>query len=136
MKFEIRTEDDRQRAIACLNKLDLKKPVVFEVRPVVKHRSKNQSSLYWVWLHAIADQTGNSAEDLHEYFKEKYLPKIFVETTLGGIHKVRSTTELTTEEFNEYLGKIYLEVTSGGYAEVYYPEDALYPSFYEHYSRR
>jgi len=76
----------------------------------VSLRSKRQNSYYWAYLEIISHETGNLAEDLHEFFREKLLPKKFV--VIHGkkgdyeIEKRKSTTELSKLEFGEYLDKI------------------------------
>ena len=73
-------------------------------------RSTRQNSFYWSYLEIISHETGNLAEDLHEFFREKLLPKKFV--VIHGkkgdyeIEKRKSTTELSKLEFGEYLDKI------------------------------
>lgn len=73
-------------------------------------RSNRQNSYYWAYLEIVSHETGNLAEDLHEFFREKLLPKKFI--VIHGkkgdyeIEKRKSTTELSKIEFGEYLDKI------------------------------
>jgi len=72
-------------------------------------RSINQNSFYWLYLGIIERETGNSSNDLHEYFKRELLPPKFIKLK-GKEHKVtRSTTELNKVEFGEYMEKICAE---------------------------
>ena len=34
----------------------------------------SQHHLYWMYLDAIAHETGHTPEELHEHFKRKFLP--------------------------------------------------------------
>jgi len=69
-------------------------------------RSRSQNNYYWVYLQAIERETGNNANDLHEYFKRTLLPPVF-KTVLGKEFKIpASTTELSKVEMGEYLDKI------------------------------
>jgi hypothetical protein len=80
------------------------KPVRIEHEVPV--RSRSQNALYWVYLDAIEQETGNNASDLHEYFKRTLLPPRFV-TVLGKELKLAaSTKDLTKLQFGEYLDKI------------------------------
>jgi len=77
--------------------------IIEEEKPV---RSLSQNSYYWVYLGVIADETGDNAEDLHEFFKRKLLPPVFKTIQGEEIKLPRSTTDLSKGEFTEYLDKI------------------------------
>lgn len=80
-------------------RVELSKPVVV--------RSNNQNRYLWgVVYDYIATETGHTAEEIHAIMKTKFLPRKFV---LLGKHETeieRSTTELSTDEFNLYLEKV------------------------------
>lgn len=72
-------------------------------------RSNQQNRYYWLYLQVIEQETGNIADDLHEYFRRKFLPPKFI-TVMGKEIKIpSSTTELNKVEFGEYLEKICAE---------------------------
>jgi hypothetical protein len=82
-----------------------------EIEILEGHRSLSQNALYWVYLEVICEETGNeSAEDLHEYFKQKLLPrriaKIKGRSGEYDVEKITSTTSLTKSQFSEYMEKI------------------------------
>ena len=64
-------------------------------------RSTKQNSYYWIILQAIAAETGDIDERLHEYYKMKYN---FIE--FRGEKIARSTSELDTAEFTVYVNKV------------------------------
>jgi len=72
-----------------------------------KQRSTQANRYLWGVIYAlIAEKTGHSADDLHEYFKERFLPgreiRIGrVKTTITG-----STAVLNTEQFREYCDQV------------------------------
>lgn len=72
-------------------------------------RSLSQNALYWVYLSKIEMETGNTAEDMHEYFKAKLLPRRLLKIRgKAGFHEVEvlgSTTLLKKHEFGAYLDK-------------------------------
>ena len=75
-----------------------------------ENRSLSQNALYWVYLSVISEETGNYPEDLHDFFKIRFLPKKIVKIK-GRKHqydleKTKSTTELDKNEFSEYMKKI------------------------------
>lgn len=67
----------------------------------LKPRSLQENSYYWgVVLQHIADTTGYTPEEVHDAMRWKFL------RVSGWFERVRSTTSLTTTEFEEYLEKI------------------------------
>lgn len=77
-----------------------------------KSRSTSQNSLYWKYLDWLLNDGGMKdlgyidTEELHEAFKGRFLAKR--EEAKGGfkIISLRSTTDLTVDEFMEYMDKI------------------------------
>lgn len=80
--------------------------VTIKISRPVKVRSQSQNRMYWAILGNISGHTGHSSEELHEYFKDAFMPRSYLR--LGGVeHEVpKSTTTLTTQEFNQYLEMI------------------------------
>lgn len=72
-------------------------------------RNTEQNRAYWALLHDIAEQVKPggkeySAEQFHEYFKQKLLGAVDVELPNGKvIQRSRSTSDLDKEEFSDYL---------------------------------
>lgn len=69
-------------------------------------RSLNQNKLYWKYLEFVEAETGNEQEDLHEYFKRKFLPPRWIKTKWEDLRVPASTTKLDKKEFTDYLSKI------------------------------
>jgi hypothetical protein len=66
-----------------------------------KIRSMSQNRYYWgVVIALFAEHVGLDAEEMHAALKMKFLQKHD-----GPMETVRSTTDLSTEEFQEYLEK-------------------------------
>jgi hypothetical protein len=66
-----------------------------------RQRSNNQNEYYWgCVLKLISEHTGDTVEDLHDHFRIRFL--------MRGVKldSPRSTTSLSTSEFEEYLSKI------------------------------
>lgn len=84
-----------------------KRRVYVSVSLEPKRRSLAANALYWGWhLKILAEFTGHEDEELHEYFKWKYLRKHLVLPGGEEVETVRSTATLPSEEFSEYLSKI------------------------------
>ena len=71
-----------------------------------KNRTKSQNRLYWMYLTLISASTGHEPEELHMYFKRKFLPVVEMDIMGERIKKVISTRELDIFDFKEYLDKI------------------------------
>ena len=106
------------------------KPLVIEIKPEAKDRSKAQNRLYWKWLHEIHRKTGNDEDQLHYEFKKKFLIGILkrddkdyadmclaisalkqseseqFEAIANGVIRETSTTRMNTAQFTEYLNLI------------------------------
>jgi hypothetical protein len=82
----------------------------YKLEPLEKKRSLSQNAYYHVYLDVISRETGNSANDLHELFKMKLLPKRIVnikgKKNTHEFERIGSTTELNKTEFGEFLDKI------------------------------
>ena len=71
-----------------------------------KGRSLSQNGFYWVYLGVIARETGDNADDLHEFFKRKLLPPKFIKVRGEEVKIPASTTELNKADFGNYLEQI------------------------------
>lgn len=72
-----------------------------------KHRSINQNRYYWLVLNMVSEDTGFRPQEAHEIFKRKFLTieKVYEET--GQVYEyTKSTTELSTIEFEEYVEQV------------------------------
>jgi len=100
--------------------------VKFRLTPLENKRTLSQNNYYWLYLTIVARETGNDAEDLHEFFKSKLLPrkmiKIHGKKGEYDFQKTKSTTKLSKADFGEYLEKISAMVN----IEMPNPRDAGY----------
>lgn len=79
------------------------------IRQEGKVRSLNQNAYLWGVVYSmISAESGHTTEEVHEYMKATFLPRHFIR--LGDSRKEqqigKSTTTLTTTEFEEYLQRI------------------------------
>lgn len=69
-----------------------------------KKRSVRQNSYYWLLVTMISDHTGFTKEEVHAILKQRFLKVERVNEVTGAIYEyVRSTTELSTVEYEDYL---------------------------------
>lgn len=113
-KFDIFDSASRDRVIAHLAHLNVDKKWTVELKRKSTRRTLNQNALMWKWhsgvVKAVCTDTGNDAEDIHEFFKRKFLTPQIVE--IGGETIERySTKNLSTKEMHEFMERIYAFVT-------------------------
>lgn len=81
----------------------------YEIRLRETKRTLQQNRFYWLYLEVIEAETGNSANDLHEYFKRVHLPPRFIMVMGKEVKIPASTTALSKWEMGEYMEKICAE---------------------------
>lgn len=71
-------------------------------------RSLMQNAYYWgVVIKILSDEIGYDPETMHEYMKDKFSFKKDIDMPDGGtMIKVKSTTDLSTIEFEDYLTRV------------------------------
>lgn len=87
------------------------KEVFVEVYEGKIKRSEQQNNYYWMYLSLIADETGYTSEEIHEWAKGKFLTKQIKELFGDKVRTKLSTTRLTKGEFAEYIMKIENETS-------------------------
>lgn len=112
--FITRDEKVRERCIEHIR--NLREANVWDIT-IRKHRltrSKQQNSLYWMWLKIIGDHVGSPKEDIHREFAIRLLGPETFEVDGKQYSGAKSTTKLSIEEFSEYLEKILATAMSLG----------------------
>ena len=133
MIIRINYPPDKQKAIEAINNLPDGSKWEVIIRKPKSFRSLPQNKLYWLWLNCISDETRNDKNDLHDFFKDKFLPT--KEIKIKNICRIvsMSTTELSTAQFKNYLdhiqefSQIFLKITLTN------PDDLHFLDFYEKY---
>lgn len=84
------------------------KDVRVKIEQKTKSRSLSQNNYYWgVVIELIAEHLGYRADEVHDLMRAMFLPYSFVDAKRGiNIQTARSTSSLTTVEFEEYIEKI------------------------------
>lgn len=80
-----------------------------EIKKWYKGRSLNQNNYYWNMLTEFAQEVWVTPEELHEEMKYRFLRIPFKGINWEDMYKIRSTTELTTIQFEEYIEMIRRE---------------------------
>jgi hypothetical protein len=93
----------RQSMSGYLHGLNGKAVVVKLSRPVTR-RSNQQNRYLWGCVYEVlSTETGHTAEEIHAILKHQFLPRKFITVGKHEHELTKSTTELTTDEFNLYL---------------------------------
>lgn len=132
MKRKLTSEVDRQMVIAQIQRLDLSKTYTVEITEKRARRTMSQNSLYWLWLTAISNETGQDKEDLHDYFKRKYLTPERV-MVFGDTQDRFSTTSLNTAQFKDLLDHIQIFCLTELSISLPDPDDKHFDDFYKYY---
>lgn len=131
--MKIYNENQKEAFIEMFKKVDIGKGIEATFKKIVVKRSNDQNSLYWLWLTCIEKETGNDRNDLHDYFRSKFLPitekKIFDDVKI----ELTSTTKLTTIDFKNYLDKIQIFANSELSIVLPNPEDIYFEEFKNYY---
>ena len=92
------------------------KDVEVVVRKKKKHRSGSQNAYLWaVPYELISDDLGYTPQEVHDAMRH-----LFLVNNDNDLPKVKSTTELTTIEFEEYVGKV--RQWAAEFRDIYIPE--------------
>ena len=114
--------------------LNWKKPQVITIKEYRNKRSVAINSLYWMWISAISNYTGNDKNDVHEAYCRKYLKWAEKELPGGLSYWDRChTPDADTVEFNEYLEKVHLHAYDFLNFWLPYPDDRHFKTFVEQY---
>jgi hypothetical protein len=148
--FTIRSNDVISRLTAFL--LEQPKEPLLEVivQEYKKDRSAVQNSLMWYWFTIISNGWGWSKDEVHDYYKRRFLVRIYERDDIGyalminsvrkvysqgfkkdahammkHIVKLTSTTNAKVKQFMEYLKDIERDAASKGIM-LPRPEDRYY----------
>ena len=111
------------------------KPYDVEIKLHRAHRSPDQNRLYWLWLTCLADETGHSKDDLHEFFKRRFLSAM-EKSLFEGRHSISvtpSTAHLDTKEMTGYLECIRHFAMNEAGVLLPDPREQGWEEFYERY---
>jgi len=132
MKRKLLTELDRDMVISQIKRLDLKKVYTVEITERRIKRTISQNGLYWLWLTCISHETGNDKDDLHEYFKQKYLVRER-KYIIDQLVEVVSTKGLSTVQFKDLLDNVQMFASTELAITLPDPEDKRWEEFFDYY---
>ena len=133
MKFKVTKPQDKRAVMAYLDRLPEGKTYNVTIARHRERRTMDQNRLLWLWVNCISDETGQDKDDLHEYFKQKFLG---LDTkTLWGVqvYKPVSTASLDTLQFTQYLERIRAFAAAELGIELPDPQDQYWDQFEQQY---
>lgn len=117
-KMTFNTKADEWKWIKHLEKME-GKPFVLELSAKKKYRSDNQNKYYWgVIIPIIQEYTGYTKDEVHDFLKVKFLTD-----KSGKIPRIKSTSDLSTIEFERYWIAIAQYFGQEHGVEIPFPED-------------
>ena len=96
----------------------------------VKRRSLPQNRLMWMWFACIGQDTGQSVDDIHDYYAYKFLPRYITELETGAQVRVPGhTSTLTTEAFTDFLNQVQADAATELNITLPTPDDLAWEEF-------
>lgn len=80
--------------------------IVLTIKRRSQVRSLKANALYWVYLTNISSETGHTPNELHEFFKAKFLSPRFETIYNEEVELPPSTAILSSQEFSAYMERI------------------------------
>ncbi len=131
--FKIRNGNGKDEVVDTIYSLDDEKSWDVKITKKRWSRSISQNNLYWLWLTCIEQETGTFRDELHDFFKAKFLGFEEIEVFGRIVTKVKSTTSLDTLQFTNYLDKIQVFASVELGIKLPIPQDKYWSDFYETY---
>lgn len=106
--YTITTDEDADKIAELVRSLDLSKPWSVEIKRRVKNRSHQQNALYWKWLSIIGDHLGYERDELHDYFRERFLAVDYLEILGEQVKRLTRTSgrDFTPAMMADYMDRI------------------------------
>lgn len=82
---------------------------LLEIDSKKENRSIEQNRYYWFYLGLIAEETGYTPDDLHQYYKGKFLTKKILKMFGQDVRIEESTTKQSKGQFCDYLANIMVD---------------------------
>ncbi len=102
----VESEARRERLINIIKRLAFVPAYQVTIEEYAPARNAQQNRRYWLLLSLMGRHTGHDRDELHDFFKEKFLGTREIEVA-GQRAIIRpSTRRLVTKEFAEYMDKV------------------------------
>ena len=97
-----------------------------------ERRTLSQNALLWMWLRCIAEDTGNTTDDIYSVFCAKFLSKRVI---INGeaVECCKTSSQLNTAEMTAFLDNIQVYAASELGITLPNPEDRNFEVFFQQY---
>lgn len=134
MNFRITNPQDKQAVGAYIDSLPNGKRYDINIAVHRERRTIDQNRLLFLWINCISGETGQDKDELHIYFKHKFLDQDFIRVFGQQIYITPTTTTLDTKQFTDYLNNIRVFAATELGITLPNPEDAIWAQFYQTYN--
>lgn len=131
--FKLRYGKGKLETVKAIEALDDAECYDVSIKKKRWKRSISQNNLYWLWLTCIEQETGNDKDDLHDYFRMKFLGAEELDVFGERLVRIVSTTKKDTLQFKQYLDKIQLFALLELKITLPNPDDKYWSDFYGMY---
>ena len=83
------------------------------IEPYKESRSLAQNRLYWRWIGQIAAATGHSKREIADYYQSELLEPVTGSFLGETTESIRSTKDLSADDFSNFLMQMQAEVAGG-----------------------
>jgi hypothetical protein len=104
------------------------------IRKAKVKRTTSQNSMMWLWFQCIAMETGNTKEDIHDYYCGKYL-KREIEVNGEIVDVIGGTSRLDTVVMTNFLNNVQADAASELGITLPTPDDLHWKEFEDIYKR-
>lgn len=105
-QYIARDESALRNVASVILGLNPKKRWRVEIAQHQERRTLSQNKLLWAIYTEIASETGHTPDEIHEYCKQRFLPKRLVSFDGKDTEIVGSTSELERPAFSEYVERV------------------------------
>lgn len=126
--YLIKSEEDLNRLYDDIERELVHGPIEVTWGEYVPKRTLAQNRLMWAYYTDIGKQIGHTSNEVHLYYRSKFLQPRLVTVLDKTFMELPSTTELSTKDMVDYLTQIEIHAAEHGYqlSAPYFRELALY----------
>ena len=100
-------------------------------------RSLDQNALMWLWFTCLESETGQPAQDIHDYYCLKFLPRDVIDLSTGVLTRVGGhTSTLSTQAFTDFLNRVHSDAATELGITLPSPDDPAWSEFEDEYNAK
>lgn len=124
---------EKERALLFLDKMiNRKKP--FKIDPITESKTLSQNAYLWLIFTHIAFETGNTKDDIYDYYLKKFPYFKNIEIN-GEIHQIQITlSQFDLMQTKSFIDNIAIDARQEGF-DIPDPEDQKAVNMYNYYKQ-